>query len=125
MVDYICKAEVNQVLPDLDELMAPVDLHYNREGLDDEQAQAQAEAQAQGPRQITELPKTGRNDPCPCGSGLKYKSCHMHNPDELLELLSSQDEDDDFMDEDEDDELAEAGPTVNPRRRSRRRESTT
>jgi preprotein translocase subunit SecA len=22
-----------------------------------------------------ELPKVGRNDPCPCGSGKKYKSC--------------------------------------------------
>ncbi|NLD05701.1 MAG: SEC-C domain-containing protein [Synergistaceae bacterium] len=22
------------------------------------------------------LPKVGRNDPCPCGSGLKYKKCH-------------------------------------------------
>jgi uncharacterized protein YchJ len=21
-------------------------------------------------------PKTGRNDPCPCGSGKKYKQCH-------------------------------------------------
>jgi preprotein translocase subunit SecA len=21
-------------------------------------------------------PKVGRNDPCPCGSGKKYKSCH-------------------------------------------------
>ncbi len=21
-------------------------------------------------------PKVGRNDPCPCGSGLKYKKCH-------------------------------------------------
>lgn len=21
--------------------------------------------------------KTGRNDPCPCGSGKKYKNCHM------------------------------------------------
>ncbi|MDQ3453186.1 MAG: SEC-C metal-binding domain-containing protein [Actinomycetota bacterium] len=20
--------------------------------------------------------KVGRNDPCPCGSGLKYKRCH-------------------------------------------------
>ncbi|MDD2836465.1 MAG: SEC-C metal-binding domain-containing protein [Methanothrix sp.] len=20
--------------------------------------------------------KPGRNDPCPCGSGLKYKKCH-------------------------------------------------
>jgi len=23
-----------------------------------------------------ELPKVGRNDPCPCGSGKKYKQCH-------------------------------------------------
>jgi len=22
------------------------------------------------------MPKTGRNDPCPCGSGKKYKNCH-------------------------------------------------
>jgi SEC-C motif domain protein len=21
-------------------------------------------------------PKIGRNDPCPCGSGKKYKKCH-------------------------------------------------
>lgn len=25
--------------------------------------------------------KVGRNDPCPCGSGLKYKKCHGLNPD--------------------------------------------
>jgi preprotein translocase subunit SecA len=23
-----------------------------------------------------EVPKVGRNDPCPCGSGKKYKQCH-------------------------------------------------
>lgn len=23
-----------------------------------------------------ELPKVGRNDPCPCGSGKKFKQCH-------------------------------------------------
>jgi len=22
-------------------------------------------------------PRVGRNDPCPCGSGKKYKKCHM------------------------------------------------
>ena len=25
---------------------------------------------------VDELPKAGRNDPCPCGSGKKYKHCH-------------------------------------------------
>ena len=25
---------------------------------------------------VRELPKIGRNDPCHCGSGKKYKKCH-------------------------------------------------
>ena len=24
----------------------------------------------------TKVEKAGRNDPCPCGSGLKFKKCH-------------------------------------------------
>lgn len=63
----------------------------------DTQAQAQAQAQArqaQGgemPKQAPkpqddrkpetfrrEMPKVGRNDPCPCGSGKKYKNCCMN-----------------------------------------------
>jgi preprotein translocase subunit SecA len=31
-------------------------------------------AKAAGPRR--DAPKVGRNDPCPCGSGKKYKKCH-------------------------------------------------
>jgi preprotein translocase subunit SecA len=23
-----------------------------------------------------DVPRAGRNDPCPCGSGKKYKNCH-------------------------------------------------
>jgi preprotein translocase subunit SecA len=23
-----------------------------------------------------QVPRVGRNDPCPCGSGKKYKQCH-------------------------------------------------
>ena len=26
-----------------------------------------------------DTPKVGRNDPCPCGSGRKYKTCHGSN----------------------------------------------
>ncbi len=29
------------------------------------------------------MKKTGRNDPCPCGSGLKFKRCHLGREDEL------------------------------------------
>ncbi|MDD7013840.1 MAG: SEC-C metal-binding domain-containing protein, partial [Spirochaetales bacterium] len=25
------------------------------------------------------IPKVGRNEPCPCGSGKKYKLCHGRN----------------------------------------------
>lgn len=28
---------------------------------------------------VREQPKVGRNDPCPCGSGKKYKACHGAN----------------------------------------------
>lgn len=30
--------------------------------------------------QIRAEPKVGRNAPCPCGSGLKYKKCHGKEP---------------------------------------------
>jgi len=33
-----------------------------------------AEAQAKA-KPVRTGPKVGRNDPCPCGSGKKYKSC--------------------------------------------------
>ncbi len=36
-------------------------------------ARLRNEALSQQPRQV--LPKIGRNDPCPCGSGKKYKKC--------------------------------------------------
>jgi preprotein translocase subunit SecA len=37
-------------------------------------AQSAAPAEAQPVRRVE--PKVGRNDPCPCGSGKKYKKCH-------------------------------------------------
>jgi len=30
----------------------------------------------QGAKRDAAVPKVGRNDPCPCGSGQKYKRCH-------------------------------------------------
>jgi preprotein translocase subunit SecA len=36
--------------------------------------------QARGPqRPVTTGDKIGRNEPCPCGSGKKYKRCHGAN----------------------------------------------
>jgi preprotein translocase subunit SecA len=33
-------------------------------------------AQAEPPKPVRAATKVGRNDPCPCGSGKKYKKCH-------------------------------------------------
>ncbi|MBD5190966.1 MAG: preprotein translocase subunit SecA [Bacteroidales bacterium] len=35
--------------------------------------------EAQSARPVKNGPKVGRNDPCPCGSGKKYKNCHGKN----------------------------------------------
>lgn len=58
----------------------------DEEGIDvtEEQARAQAREQrrqaqptgGQGGTQVRGVPKVGRNEPCPCGSGKKYKQCH-------------------------------------------------
>ncbi len=44
------------------------------------QSEQRAAGQAVSRRQVTSpvkaAPKVGRNDPCPCGSGKKYKNCH-------------------------------------------------
>ncbi|MDE6653358.1 MAG: SEC-C domain-containing protein, partial [Muribaculaceae bacterium] len=47
---------------------------------EEEKAQRDAAASPQGQQQPTQpikaAPRVGRNDPCPCGSGKKYKNCH-------------------------------------------------
>ena len=52
----------------------------SKEGLPGENAQRQAMANAGGgPRKVQPAkaaPRVGRNDPCPCGSGKKFKNCH-------------------------------------------------
>ena len=48
-----------------------------------EDGEAEGEQKAKTVRRM--VPRIGRNDPCPCGSGKKYKKCHM-----LLEEGQSQ-----------------------------------
>jgi preprotein translocase subunit SecA len=33
------------------------------------------------------VPMPGRNDPCPCGSGRKFKQCHLGREDEIMHLI--------------------------------------
>ena len=52
--------------------------HAAAPGLDDAPADADdaGEPAAAAPQPVRQEPKVGRNDPCPCGSGKKYKHCH-------------------------------------------------
>ena len=36
--------------------------------------------------------KIGRNEPCPCGSGKKYKDCHAHEGEVFLHKLAHEEE---------------------------------
>ncbi|MBQ3925365.1 MAG: SEC-C domain-containing protein, partial [Bacteroidaceae bacterium] len=69
----------NMAEPDLEHL---VETHQNLdEPSETQRQQAQAASTDTRARQpITPIvnngPKIGRNDPCPCGSGKKYKNCH-------------------------------------------------
>ena len=38
--------------------------------------------------------KIGRNEPCPCGSGKKYKDCHQKDGDAFLKRLAREQEKD-------------------------------
>ena len=56
--------------------------HQNLDELSETQRQqaqaAQTDTRARQPISpiVNSGPKIGRNDPCPCGSGKKYKNCH-------------------------------------------------
>jgi preprotein translocase subunit SecA len=50
--------------------------HANREAVPGEAAQGPDPSKAGKPQPIQVGEKVGRNDPCPCGSGKKYKQCH-------------------------------------------------
>ncbi len=40
------------------------------------EAASAPQGEKQRPMPAKAAPRIGRNDPCPCGSGKKYKNCH-------------------------------------------------
>jgi preprotein translocase subunit SecA len=50
-------------------------VQFEHAGYDEAQDFAEAET-AKAATPADAYPKVGRNDPCPCGSGKKYKQCH-------------------------------------------------
>jgi len=62
------QVELEQETPLVEEPEQSTPVNYNL-GEDDDLEEAQQTYKR-------EQPKVGRNDPCPCGSGKKYKQCH-------------------------------------------------
>ncbi|MDF2662206.1 MAG: subunit SecA of preprotein translocase [Paenibacillus sp.] len=56
-------------------MKAHVESNLERQAVAEGQA-VDPKAEAEGKRPARAEDKTGRNDPCPCGSGKKYKQCH-------------------------------------------------
>jgi preprotein translocase subunit SecA len=50
-------------------------VHAAAPGLEEPESAEQEEV-AGAQVQVRNEPKIGRNEPCPCGSGKKYKHCH-------------------------------------------------
>ena len=73
IVEFISRSEgdsIDKLLPAPS--TGPSDIALNR------QPDAEDAPNGEKPQKpAVELPKVGRNDPCPCGSGKKYKKCHM------------------------------------------------
>lgn len=63
------------------EVHTPTNVQYQHATYEDELTQEQHSDQQPAPENKTKpfvrkVDKVGRNDPCPCGSGKKYKQCH-------------------------------------------------
>jgi preprotein translocase subunit SecA len=52
---------------------------HKRKARELEQAKRAGSGPADAVQQVVRGEKVGRNDPCPCGSGKKYKKCHGAN----------------------------------------------
>ena len=53
------------------------DMQFQHAEVNAMQGEAETEAQAEAATPyVREGRKVGRNEPCPCGSGKKYKHCH-------------------------------------------------
>ncbi|WP_308618282.1 preprotein translocase subunit SecA [uncultured Enterococcus sp.] len=60
-------------------MKAEIRQNVQREQVAQGQAEQEEEVQPQKPQKPQQVKKVGRNDPCPCGSGKKYKNCHGKN----------------------------------------------
>jgi preprotein translocase subunit SecA len=84
VITILARLQVNRAEADAEALerqnQPPREMHFVHPNAAVEAAEAEAEAEvalAAAPKPVVRnQPKIGRNDPCPCGSGKKYKHCH-------------------------------------------------
>ncbi len=76
-IQRVMRAQVRDPNEDAERLKRQMEQQAKKavEGRGGEDGQVQPKAHEQK-TVVREGPKTGRNDPCPCGSGKKYKKCH-------------------------------------------------
>ncbi len=83
VVSIVCRVQVRaeediQVMEEHNRI--PEEVHYEHAEASAFAAEAEEEAKPKEPAKpapfIRESRKIGRNEPCPCGSGKKYKQCH-------------------------------------------------
>ena len=70
-VRYLMNFQVREERPQQVQRKQVVNIDNTRETIES--------AMEQKPQQAVRENKPGRNDPCPCGSGKKYKNCHGKN----------------------------------------------
>jgi preprotein translocase subunit SecA len=58
------------------QVSAVTNMSYTHPNADGSESTLAAAAVETGGMPVGEVPKVGRNEPCPCGSGKKYKNCH-------------------------------------------------
>ncbi len=77
VVQYLYRLELKQVVPERRRQVVTTYQKAEATGLAGERREAQQSPTSGPPTTVRRsTPKVGRNDPCPCGSGKKYKKCH-------------------------------------------------
>ena len=80
VISTLSRAELRDPKEEQEVKQPEMNLSYHHDslpGMEDEKAEAQAGAEQGQPQTVQRQgAKVGRNDPCPCGSGKKYKQCH-------------------------------------------------
>jgi preprotein translocase subunit SecA len=75
----LMSVQVRPEAPPLEDIPKPAELEnvrYQHADYEEALALEKPETETLQKPHVNALPKVGRNDPCPCGSGKKYKHCH-------------------------------------------------